>query len=300
MQQQRSIIDEVKHHYNNGGLFMKLIFINVIVFLVINLLGVIGRLSHAEILMDSIVLNIFTLQTDLTGFVSHFWGLFTSIFSHEGILHILFNMLMLYSFGRLFLSFFSQKRLLYTYILGGVFGGLFEIISTLFPAVLPHAVIGASGAVMAIVFAVASYRPQLELNLFGAFKVKLWIIAAILFLANFLNLGMENVAATGSGTAHFAHIGGAVLGFLSVQNLRSSSNIINMASRFGDWFKSLFRKKPKLSVEKGDARRMTDEEYNQQKKQQQEQVDRILDKISKSGYESLSKKEKDFLFRQSK
>ncbi len=302
MQQQRSILDELKHQYKSGGMFMKLIFINAIVFLVINLIGVAGRLSGGgtQILLEGVVTDVFTVQTGLKAFITHPWGIITSIFSHQGFFHLLFNMVMLYSFGRLFLQFFSQKRLLYTYILGGIFGGLFEIISTIFPAISAHPVIGASGAVMAIIFAVAVHKPYLELNLFGTFKVKLIVIAGVLFILNFINLGYEIEDGDGGGTAHFAHIGGAVLGFLSVQQLKSSTNIISMAQRFGDWFLSLFRKKPKLSVSKGDARRMSDEDYNQDKKLRQEQVDKILDKISKSGYESLSKKEKDFLFKQSK
>lgn len=300
MQQQRSILDELKHQYNTGGMFMKLIFINVIVFLVINLIGVAGRLSGGgtQILLDGLVTDIFTVQTGLRAFITHPWGIVTSIFSHQGFFHLLFNMVMLYSFGRLFLQFFSQKRLLYTYILGGIFGGLFEIASTFPPEVSAHSVIGASGSVMAIIFAVAAHKPHLELNLFGTFKVKLFIIAGVLFLVNFLNLGSNSDSS--EGTAYFAHIGGAALGFLSVQQLKSSTNIVNMAQRFGDWFLSLFRKKPKLSVNKGDARRMSDEDYNEDKKLRQEQVDKILDKISRSGYESLSKKEKDFLFKQSK
>lgn len=276
---------------------MKLIFANVIVFLVINLIGVAGRLSgvnSTEIMLDGLVVDVFTLQTDIKAFISHPWGLITNIFSHKGFIHLFFNMVLLYSFGRLFVQFFSQKRLFYTYLLGGIFGGLFELGATIFPAISTHVALGASGAVMAIIFAVCMYKPQMEVSLFGALKVKLWMIAGALLLLNFLSLGADD------GTAHFAHLGGAALGFLSIQQLKSSTNIVNMASRFGDWFLSLFRKKPKMSVNRGDTRRMSDEDYNMDKKQRQEQVDRILDKISKSGYESLSKKEKDFLFKQSK
>lgn len=296
MQQQRSIIDELKHQYKSGGMLMKLIFINVIVFLVINLIGVVGRLAGPDtgLILDEFVYDLFTIQTYPSHFITHPWGLFTHMFSHQRFFHLLFNMIMLYGFGRMFLQFFSHKRLFYTYLLGGIFGALFEMGSNIFPTISTSSALGASGAVMAVIFAVSAHKPQMEVNLFGAFKVKLFIIAGFLFLANFLSLGLDD------GTGHFAHIGGAVLGFLSVQQLKSSTNIVNMASRFGDWFLSLFRRKPKLSVEKGDTRRMTDEEYNMDKKRQQEEVDRILDKISKSGYESLSKKEKDFLFKQSK
>ncbi|PIE87232.1 MAG: rhomboid family intramembrane serine protease [Bacteroidetes bacterium] len=296
MQQQRSILDELKHQYNNGGIFMKLIFINVIVFLVINILDVTGRLLQGDalIVIDSIIDSVFTVKTHPLAFIKEPWGLITNMFSHKGFLHLAFNMLLLYSFGRMFLQFFSQKRLLYTYLLGGIFGVLFEMGANIFPAISSTSALGASGAVMAIIFAVSAHRPNLEAHLFGVLKVKLIYIAGALFLINFLKLGVDD------GVARFAHIGGAALGLISVQNLQSSNNIITMAQRFGDWFRSLFRKKPKLTVNKGNARQMTDEEYNADKKRRQEQTDRILDKISKSGYESLTKKEKDFLFKQSK
>ena len=275
---------------------IKLIFINAIVFLVINLIGVVARLSGGDVslTLSNLVIDIFYLQTDFGSFISHPWGLFTNFFSHQGFLHLLSNMLVFFIFARLFIQFFSQKRLLYTYILGGIFGGLFEMGSQLFPTMEALPVIGASGSVMAVMVAIAAHKPFLELNLFNLFKIKLYAIAGIIFILNFISLGLKD------GTGYFAHIGGAALGFISIQQLRSSTNIVSMAQRFGDWFLSLFRKKPKLSVKDGGARRMSDEDYNQDKKQRQAQVDRILDKISKSGYESLSKKEKDFLFKQSK
>ncbi|MDG1331256.1 MAG: rhomboid family intramembrane serine protease [Crocinitomicaceae bacterium] len=275
---------------------IKLIFINAIVFLAINLIGVVVRLSGGDtgILLSNLVLDIFYLQTDLSAFATHPWGLFTSFFSHQGFFHLLSNMVVFFVFGRLFIQFFSQKRLLYTYILGGIAGGIFEIGAQIFPTMGTSVVLGASGSVMAVMVAIAAHKPFLELNFFNIFKPKLYAVAGILFILDLISLGLKD------GTGYFAHIGGAVIGYISVQQLNSSTNIVSMAARFGDWFLSLFRKKPKLSVDKGDTRRMSDEDYNQDKKQRQEQTDRILDKISKSGYESLSKKEKDFLFKQSK
>lgn len=294
-QQQRSILDEMKHQFKSGNL-MKLIFINVIVFLVINIIGVVARLSggNTQLLLDEFVFNTFTIQIPWKEFITHPWGLLISFFSHQGFIHLLFNMLILYSFGRIFTQFLSQKRLLYTYMLGGIFGGLFELGSQIFPTIATTSAIGASGAVMAVIIAIAVHKPRIELNLFGTFKVQLYLIAGIIFILDFISLGLND------GTGYFSHIGGAALGFLSVQQLSSPTNIVNMAQRFGDWSLRLFRKKPKLNITQADARRMSDEEYNQDKKRRQEQVDVILDKISKSGYESLSKKEKDFLFKQSK
>lgn len=296
MQQQRSIPDELKHQYKTGGVMVKLIFINAIVFLVINILGVVARLSGGDVqaFLGGFVFDVFYLQTDLKALGTHPWGFITYMFSHQGFLHLASNMIMLYIFGRIFTQFLSQKRLLYTYIIGGIVGALFEMLAQFFPTMAPLPLIGASASVMAVMIAIAAHKPYLELNFFNIFKPKLYAVAGILFILDFISLGLRD------GTGYFAHIGGAALGYISVQQLKSSTNIINMAQRFGDWFLSLFRKKPKLSVKKGDARRMTDEEYNQDKKLRQAEVDKILDKISKSGYESLSKKEKDFLFKQSK
>lgn len=295
-QQQRSIPDELKHQYKTGGVMIKLIFINSIIFLIINILGVVARLSggSVQLFLGEFIYNVFYLQSDLKSLATHPWGLFTYFFSHQGFLHLASNMIMLYVFGRIFIQFLSQKRLLYTYILGGIFGGLLEVVSQFFPTMEAVPLIGASGSVMAVMVAIAAHKPYLELNFFNIFKPKLYAVAGIFFILDFISLGLRD------GTGYFAHIGGAVIGYVSVQQLKSSTNIVNMAQRFGEWFLSLFRKKPKLSVEKGDARRMSDEEYNADKKRRQEQVDKILDKISKSGYESLSKKEKDFLFKQSK
>ncbi|MFT5778863.1 MAG: membrane associated rhomboid family serine protease [Crocinitomicaceae bacterium] len=297
MQTQRSISEEIKHQYRTGGVMIQLIFANVVIFLLINLLGVIGRLSGGEVegTIGVYLMNIFELQTEPGIFITHPWGLFTSIFAHYSFLHLLTNMIFLYFAGKLFLSLFSQKRLFYTYLLGGILGGVFEMVAQIFPAVLPNTVIGASGSVMAIIIAIAVHKPRMKVNLFGILPVQMYIIGGVYFLLDFIKLG-EN-----DGTAHFAHLGGATLGMISVLQLSSPSNIINITQRFGDRIQNLFRRKPskkRLKVDKN-SRMKTDDEYRVDSVGRQEQVDRILDKISKSGYESLTRKEKDFLFKQS-
>jgi hypothetical protein len=222
--------------------------------------------------------------------------LFTSIFSHYSFIHLLFNMVFLYFGGKLFLTLFSQKRLFYTYLLGGLFGGIFELIAQIFPGVEPHPVIGASGSVMAILVAVAVHRPRMKVNLLGRFPVQLYIFVGVYFLLDFIQLGEKD------GTAHFAHLGGATLGMISVLQLSSPGNIINLTQRLGDGIQNLFKRKRmrKMPKSKGNSRIKTDEQYNEDAANRQQQVDLILDKISKSGYESLTRKEKDFLFKQSK
>lgn len=307
MQTERTFIDDLKHQFKFGGMTIRLIFINAIVFFFIQILQVFGRLigGDFELMSSSLLSTVFTLDTDLKSFIVQPWGLFTSIFAHFTIWHFLMNMLFLYFSGKMFETLFDQKRLWYTYILGGIAGGLLEIIAHLiFPALQDKSIVivGASGSVMAIFSALAFHRPNLQVNLFGVFPIRLIFLAGFFILSDLFSLGLND------GTAHFAHIGGVIIGMISVQNLYSSSNLITRIQKIGDklvnFFKNIFKPSTKLKVKKGGATRTTqfktDEEYNLEAKNRQAKIDVILDKISKSGYESLTKAEKEFLFNQSK
>lgn len=297
MQGQRTFIDELKHQYKYGGMTLRILFSNVAVFLVIQVVLVFGRLSGNEIGSLNLIGDIFVMSTDPFTFIYKPWTLITSIFAHIDFWHILFNMFFFYVTGRMFEQLFDQKRLLYTYILAGIAGGLLEMLAfVFFPKAAGSAIIGASGGVLGVFMAVAFYRPNLKVFLFGLLPVRLIILAIGFLLIDFLALGRMD------GTAHFAHLGGAIIGMLSIQNLNSSNNMINFFQRIGDSILRLFSGKPSMKVKKGGSnpRFKTDEEYAQEKKNKQQEIDRILDKISKSGYESLTKKEKDFLFNQSK
>lgn len=303
MQTERTFIDDLKHQYKFGGMTIRLIFINVVVFLIIRVLDVfftLGGMAKGNFIFN-FVDPVFGLHTEFYSFITHPWGLITSIFAHYDIWHILFNMLFLYVAGRMFEQLFDQKRLLYTYLLGGIFGGLLEVIAhSIFPAlgIFSNIVVGASGSIMAIFIAIAFYRPNLTVSLFGVIPIRIIFLALVFILKDLLSLSSAD------GVAHFAHLGGAILGLISIQNLASSSNIINAAQTLGSKIESLFSisRSPKFKVKKGgeNARMKTDAEYNTEAKNKQQEIDRILDKISKSGYESLTKKEKDFLFNQSK
>lgn len=303
MQTERSFIEDLKYQYNHGGITIRLIFINVAVFLGIRIIDVFFNLAGATdgYFIHHIANPIFGLHTRLEGFLLHPWTLFTSIFTHYDFFHLAFNMLFLYFSGKLFEQLFSHRRLLFTYILGGLFGGILEVLAhALFPKLemFSNIVVGASGAIMAIFIAIAMYRPQMKVHLFGTFSVRIIVLAVLFLLKDLLSLGNAD------GVAHFAHLGGALLGLLSIQNLNRPENIIARSERIWEKIRSLFKRSstPKMKVKKGGSRQRfkTDEEYNREAKERQEQIDRILDKISKSGYESLTKKEKEFLFNQSK
>ena len=307
MQTERNLIDDLKHQYKYGGMTIRLIILNVAIFLLIQIALVFGRLigGDVDLQVTSIVNSIFTLNTNLGGFIYKPWGLFTSIFAHYSIFHLLFNLVIFYFAGKAFENIFDQKKLLYTYVFGGIVGGLIEIAAHfIFPTLSgePVVIVGASGSVMAIIAALAFHRPNLMVNVFNLFSIRLIFIAGIFILIDLVSLGLND------GTAHFAHLGGVLFGMISVYNYYSSSNLLNRLQMLGDrisrFFRLLFSSNKKLKVKKGGAyqnpRFKSDEEYNLEKKQKQIKTDAILDKISKSGYESLTKAEKEFLFNQSK
>lgn len=270
----------------------KLIIYNVFVFAIILVLNIL----NLTINQISLTEYFFTLDTNLVGFIIKPWGIITSIFSHFEIWHLIFNMLFLYFSGQLFEQIFDKRRLWQTYIFGGISGGILEIAAHyLFPSFQnsDQVVVGASGSIMAIFTALAFHSPNIRVNLFGIFPVKIYLIA-IFFLLNDL-IGIDNPS---DNVAHFAHLGGAIFGLISIQSMHSSNNILSVLGSFFDRIKKMITSVK--STKSGKAKFKTDEEYNLEKKRRQEKTDAILDKISKSGYESLTKEEKDFLFNQSK
>ena len=294
-----SFVDEIKRNYVSGGMYMKLIYLNVIVFLAITLFNVIGKLYGGEtrLIVDDLVTSIFTLQTNPAEFIKQPWGLITSIFAHFGIMHLLFNMLFLYFAGKMLEPTIGKNKLLIIYLLGGISGGILEIIAhSIFPnlAINQIIIVGASGSVMAIFAGLAYYQPNTEILLYGLFKLKIIWLAIGYFIIDLVGIGAND------GTAHFAHIGGAIVGIsLMVQHQKSGGLFSILENVIVKFSTKSFKSNNNLRVKKG-GRPLTDEEFNLQKKQNQEMTDKILDKISKSGYESLSKSEKEFLFKQSK
>ena len=299
---EKNLLNELKYQYKNGSTTTKLIFINVSIFLIINITGVFLSLiiDNEFIFIDFLTYHVSGLHTNFIDFIKHPWGLFISIFSHYNIMHLLFNMIFLYFSGKIFEQIFNSRRLILTYIIGGLAGGILEIIAhSIFPKlqIVNDIILGASGSIMAIFIATAFYRPNLKLNLFGVLPVRIILLAGIFITFDLLALGKED------GTAHFAHLGGAIIGLLSIKNINKPNNIINFFDNFRNRFIQFFNNKnTNLKVYKKNSKKKrfkTDEEYNVENKNRQDKIDRILDKISKSGYESLSKKEKDYLFKQS-
>ena len=296
MHGERTFLEQLIYQWKHGGMMMKLLFINSFIFIVIQLLSVFGRLMgiEAQTTVTEFLISIFGMETTFSSFLLHPWGIFTSIFAHFTLFHFISNMLFLYFAGKLFESIFERKYLFFTYLFGGIFGGFIELIAhASFPSLQDEAIVivGGSGSIMALFATLAFYRPNLTISVFGIFNTRLIFIAAAFILSDLISLGIND------GTAHFAHIGGVIFGALTVVSMAFFFKFYDRLTTF-----TIFQKKSHLKVKKGTRTSTfkTDEEYNFEKRKKQEKTDAILDKIAKSGYESLSKIEKEFLFNQSK
>lgn len=227
------------------------------------------------------------------------WSFITYMFLHVNIWHILFNMLWLYWFGRIFLEYLTEKKLLWVYLLGGITGAAVYVLSfNIFPVFSPQIemayAIGASASVMAIVTAIAFYVPGYTIYLLFFGRVKIVYLAIALFVFDFFMIP------SGNAGGHIAHIGGALLGFLYIKTLPPERMLRrSKGSFFHRFFRYFFQDKPSSSNTGRSHRPTSDEEYNFQKAQQQQRMDQILDKISKGGYDSLTREEKEFLFKSS-
>ena len=294
--QGRNFIEELKHQLRAGTMTNRLIIVNVCVFLAILLLKKSLLLFNIDpLISDTWIHRLFDLNSSIPAFIRAPWGLVTSIFTHEQFGHLLFNMLFLYFSGRFFEQYFSRKKLWLTYLFGGIAGGILELLANnLFPALQGTNVVilGASGSIMAIFTALAFYRPNLQVSLFGIFPIRIYFLALFFLFKDLINIGTDDQI------AHFAHLGGALFGLLSIQNLHSSKNVLTRLEGFFSGIFTFF--KPKEKVKGPKTRVKTDEEFNHEKHLKQVKMDQILEKISKSGYDSLTKAEKDFLFNQSK
>lgn len=304
--QQQNIFSYFKNSFRQSGVLMKLIFINLGVFVCALLLQLIGYLYVDDKFAGSIMIH-FCAPGDPADLIYAPWTLITYMFTHFDLGHFLFNILALFFTSVIFLQHFSGQRLVSTYILGGIAGYVVHIASfMIFPVFAEEAsgpLLGASASVMAIFIAIAFHRPTLRVYFLGIIPVPLIVLAGLYILADLS--GVMSQQEGDSRIAHFAHLGGAIFGAISIIGVQSPKQFMNFVDRFFAWFRKpsfVFKRKPKMKVHPGGssaARQMTDDEYNYNKKLRQEKLDAILDKIGKKGYEGLTKEEKDFLFNES-
>jgi len=288
------VLDEIQLSFKNGSYLIKLIYINLAIWVTVRLVFVGFMISGSD---GSQILSWLALPASFDLFITRPWTLVTYMFLHFEFLHILFNVLWLYWFGKIFLEYHNQRRLLSLYLLGGLAGGLaFMIAYNLVPifkgSVLFTQLLGASASVIAIMIAIAVYVPNhvIHLVFIGPVKIK-WIalISVILYI-----IGLSGSNAGGN----FAHLGGMLWGWLYMSRLMSGHDIASGFNKIVDklfsWMKPGRKLKVKYQIPNPDY------DYNRSKKSQQEEINRILDKIGKSGYDSLSGEEKDTLFNMGK
>jgi len=286
--------DQIRDTFKRGSSLIKLIYINVAVFLFIKIIQVLAFLFGFSGISEVLV-HWLAVPADLMKLVTRPWTLVTYMFLHQGFLHILFNLLWLYVFGRIFLMYLSEKRLVSVYLVGGLSGAALYILAfNIFPAfqeMVPLAIaLGASASVMAIVIAISVYVPDFSIQLLLLGRVKLKYIAIFVVLLDVLSIPSSN-----SG-GHIAHLGGAFFGYLYITQLRKGRNITRSFDRLMDNLFSMFKPRPKFRVTH--KKPMNDIEYNKWKAERQKRIDAILEKIAKNGYESLTKEEKEILFKQ--
>lgn len=284
------IFTNLKQNFKVGDVLTKLIYINVGIFVLIRLVSVFLMLFNIN---STSFLQYLQYPSSPELFLYRPWTVFTYMFTHFDVLHILFNMLWLYWFGKLFLTYWGERQLGGLYVWGGIAGAvLFMLSYNIFPYFQHLAndsyLMGASASVMAIVFAVAFYQKDLEVNLLIVGKVKLIYLAIFTFVIDLLAITSSNAG------GHLAHIGGALLGIYFAVQIQKGKDLTRPMNRLIDWFVNLGKRKPKMKVSY--KRTETDYEYNARKHQEIVDLDSILDKLKRSGYESLSSDEKKRLF----
>jgi len=301
--QPRNPAEDIRGFFLSGSALSILILINLAVWFIIQVARVLFFFAGGDIAdaLPAFVLQTLGVPAYLPALVQRPWTLLTYMFLHIDIWHILFNLLWLYWFGKIFLEFLPARKLVWVYLLGGLSGGVFYILAfntfPVFGEMVPVSrALGASASVMAIVAATAFYVPNYTINLLFVGRLKILYLAVILFVFDFFMIP------SGNSGGHLAHIGGALFGAgyaLAYKRLgRQSGSWASFLS--GDLFGRNHRRGA-ASGTGGNTRGRpeTDDEYNARKVENQRKIDEILEKISKGGYDSLTRDEKDFLFRSS-
>ena len=298
-----SLRQEIFNVFHQGSLLKKLLFINIGVFVIVQIVLIILKLMR----LDSFDwMPYAALPSNIGTMLVHPWTLLSYMFLHTNFFHILFNLLCLYWFGTIFLYFLSPKQLLAVYIFGGLTGALFFIggynIFPYFDTLKENSILlGASASIIAIMVAVATYSPDFEVQLFLLGRVKLKYIALFIFVMSLVGISSTQAGsgATENIGGQLAHIGGALAGFIFARQLRYGKDITKGFNNLVDKFMALFKRKPVKFKVVQSSRPKTDDEFLRERKVNEVELNNILDKIKQSGYSSLSKSEKEWLFSQS-
>ncbi|MDI6049080.1 MAG: rhomboid family intramembrane serine protease [Flavobacterium sp.] len=285
-----NIIDDLKLQYKIGGIVTRLIFWNAALFVLPWLLF--ALLSLLGINIDYI--HYVSLSSNPAHLLWKPWSLLSYAFFHSGIMHIIFNMIVLNFAGRLFMTYFTSKQLLGLYVLSAIFAGISYIL-VFYVLNINAPIVGASAAIMAILVATTTYHPLMDLRLLIIGNVKLWHITAVIVIVDLMQLRSENMG------GHISHLSGAFFGFIFIKLLQNGTDLSTVVTRIIDFFANLFKKNTSTPFKKVHKNYSKPLEKSVSKivtkDKSQQQIDEILDKISQSGYDSLTKEEKEFLFK---
>jgi membrane associated rhomboid family serine protease len=285
-----SIIDDLKRQFKYGGITQRLIFINIACFLVSFVIFGLLRIVNIDINFIQYV----SLSSNPMDLLWKPWSIISYAFFHSDFFHILFNLIILNFSCQLFLTFFNQKQLLGLYLLSALFSGIVFVFSFYLMNIISP-IVGASAAIMSILVATTTYQPLMNVRLLLVGNVKLWHITMVILLIDLLQIRLENTG------GHIAHLAGAFFGFIFIKLLENGTDLSIMVSNLLNFFVNLFNKSNsttfkkvhrnyKKPISKSASKIVT-------KDKTQQQIDEILDKISRSGYDCLTKEEKEFLFK---
>lgn len=294
----RSIRAGIMSSFRHGSSLIRLIYINAGLFLLLKAGYVILSLAGQGDIFYPTILEWIGIPADPEYLLYRPWTVLTYMFTQFEFLHLLFNMLWLYWFGSIFLNHFTERQLTGVYLLGGIAGAFLYVLSyNIFPYFdritrLSSWAIGSSASVMAIVFAVCTYLPHHQVSIFPKGHVKLIYLALFTALIDLLSIQ------SGNAGGHIAHLGGALFGCLFIICIKHNKDITSGIFYSGERLKRLFPRRKAIRVKyKKKVSEMNDREYNAYKKRQDTRINDILDKISRAGYESLTREEKEVLFK---
>ncbi|PXY39863.1 rhomboid family intramembrane serine protease [Flavobacterium cheongpyeongense] len=286
-----NILDDLKLQYKIGGVSLRLIYWNIACFLI----SLVFFYQYSGGGFD--YPNWLELSSDQNVFLFKPWTFLTYAFFHSTFLHLLFNMMVLNFASQLFLTFFTQKQYLGVYVLGAVFSGIAFALSFYFLNI-SASIVGASAAIMAILVAATTYQPLMNVRLLLIGNVKLWHITGVILILDLMQLRLDNTG------GHISHLAGAFFGFIYIKLLQNGTDLSIIVSKILDFFANLFKKSPSTPFKKvhKNYKKPTEKATSKivTKDKTQQQIDEILDKISQSGYDCLTKEEKEFLFKAGK
>lgn len=293
----QDIWNKIKSNIKTSNSYTRLIYINLAVFIILKIMNLFDFLFLIDNNSD-FTYDYLAISSNIHSIIKKPWTLISYMFTHQDFFHLLFNLIWLHIGSKLFLLYFTDKQLISTYILGGLSGAFAYIVAfNIFPVFqsepyIGSATIGASASILAIFIAIASYKPRYSINLIFLGNISIINIAISLVILDFILIPVGNAG------GHIAHLGGALFGYFYIRKIKQGKDISIDFTNIIEKIINTFRSKKK--IQKVYKRAKSDYEFNSEKAKKKEKIDKILEKIAKSGYESLNKEEKALLFSASK